>query len=98
MNSETKYIKVVRTSNWTKGGHGDLPTRVVMWQPDDFKAKDGIARENQYSTHYEVKNEQGCLHFTSGHYDMSRSGAEADFARRCALIEVGEATLGNLVR
>lgn len=97
MDSNTAYINIIKTSSWTKGGHGDLPTRVVMWQPDDAKAKDGITRENQYATHFEVRNEQGGLHFTSGHYDMTRGQAETDFARRCALIETHE-EMGFMVR
>ncbi len=97
MNSETKYIEVIKRSTWTRGCKSDLPTRVVMWRPDDLKARGSLQRENQYVTHYEVKYPNGVLAFTSGHYDMRRGVAEVDFANRCVVIGVHE-EVGFLVR
>jgi len=71
MNSKT--VAVIKKSRWNLGGRGDLPTRVVLWHRKS---------DDSYITHVEVKQENGALSFIWGHYDMTRAGAERDFAKR----------------
>jgi hypothetical protein len=97
MNSQSKYIKVLRKSNWTENA-GELPARVIMWKPDDEKAHQSLDTENRYATHIEVKDEQGKLILVWGHYDMTYGTASASFGNRCRQLGVGEDMLtGGLV-
>lgn len=82
MNSQTTYIKVLKTSPWVQYHPEDLPARIVMWQPDDTKARQTMQTEAQYATHLETQTEDGTLSFNWGHYDMTREAALADFFRR----------------
>ena len=106
MNHNTSYIKVIRVSDWTTPLTGELPARVVMWKPDDEKARHTIFSEMQYATHIEVRWEvslevdDGVVEFGFlwGHYDMPCGKALWDFGDRCRLLGVKEQKLvGSLV-
>jgi len=70
MNS--KNVTVIKRSKWVKGV-GMLPSRVILWHRK---------MDNSYITHVEVKRENGAWDFIWGHYDMTKTQAEKDFAKR----------------
>lgn len=98
MNSKTSYIKVIRESEW-KQERGCLPSRVIMWKPDDEKARQTVDSERRYATHIEVGSVGiTAFSFIWGHYDMSYGQASADFGDRCRQLGVSELKLvGGLV-
>jgi hypothetical protein len=81
MNSNTSYIKVVRTSPWIDAP-GYLPSRIVMWKPDDETARQNPIRHGLFTTHVECRQPDGSLSFCWGHYDMSEAEASEDFETR----------------